>query len=150
MREETEIIPVESLGKLSDIEIMDKEYLMLQNQYATNLQILRSNQDQFMSEFLQYMEFREDLLNLYKRETNEMYIQNAAQITQQHNKEIEMRKEELTKCEKKRQELEIQEEIQRNDLVETYTDIQLSLSLGKYTEAKSKDKEYDKRQKNYN
>ena len=57
MREETEIIPVESLGKLSDIEIMDKEYLMLQNQYATNLQNLRSNQDQFMSEFLHISNF---------------------------------------------------------------------------------------------
>ena len=103
MREETEIIPVESLGKLSDIEIMDKEYLMLQNQYNLQIQKLRIDQDQFMSEFLQYIEFHEDLLNLYKRETNEMYIQTAVQITQQHNKEIEMRKEELIKCEKKRQ-----------------------------------------------
>ena len=129
MREETEIIPVESLGKLSDIEIMDKEYVMLQNQYATNLQILRSNQDQFMSEFLQYIEFHEDLLNLYKRETNEMYIQTAVQITQQHNKEIEMRKEELIKCEKKRQELEIQEKLYRNDLNDTYDAINFFYQL---------------------
>jgi hypothetical protein len=147
MREETEIIPVESLGKLPDIEIMDKEYLMLQNQYATNLQILRTNQDQFMSEFLQYIEFHEDLLNLYKRETNEMYIQTAVQITQQHNKEIEMRKEELIKCEKKRQELEIQEELYRDELNGTYNAIRLFLSINDLKAAESKQSEYDEKQK---
>jgi len=150
MREETEIIPVESLGKLPDIEIMDKEYLMLQNQYNLQIQKLRIDQDQFMSEFLQYIEYHEDLLNLYKRETNEMYVQTAAQITQQHNKEIEMRKEELIKCEKKRQELEIQEKLYRDDLNGTYNAIRLFLSINDLKAAESKQSEYDEKQKNYN
>ena len=38
MREETEIIPVESLGKLPDIEVLDSEYMMLQNQYTFRIQ----------------------------------------------------------------------------------------------------------------
>ena len=57
MGEDPEIIPVQSLGKLSDIEILDKEYFISQNQYVTNLQILHTNQDQFMRELLQYIEF---------------------------------------------------------------------------------------------
>jgi len=100
-----------------------------------------------MSEFLQYIEFHEDLLNLYKRETNEMYIQTAVQITQQHNKEIEMRKEELIKYEKKRQELEIQEKLYRDDLNGTYNAIRLFLSINDLKAAESKQSEYDEKQK---
>ena len=44
MVEGRELIPIESLGKLPDIEFMDKDYLMLQNEYAFNIQTLYKNQ----------------------------------------------------------------------------------------------------------
>ena len=50
-------------------------------------------------------------LNLYKSETNGMCIQTAAQITQQHFKEIKIKEDEMNNCSKKRQELEIREKI---------------------------------------
>ena len=82
MIEGREIIPIESLGKLPDIEFMNKDYLMLRNKYEFNLQ----NQEQFMNEFLQYIEFHEDALNLYKSETNDIFIQTALKITKQHKR----------------------------------------------------------------
>ena len=74
-----DITPIEALGKSPDIECFDSEYMMLQNQYNFQLQKLRNDQDQFMSELLQYIGFHENALNLYKSETNEMYIQTVAE-----------------------------------------------------------------------
>ena len=73
-----DITPIEALGKLPDIEVLDSEYMMLQNQYNFQIQNLWIDQDQFMSELLQYIEFHEKALNLYKSETTEMYVQTAA------------------------------------------------------------------------
>ena len=109
MIEGREIIPIESLGKLPDIEFMDKEYLILQNAYAFNIQTLYKNQEQFMSEFLQYIEFHEHALNLYKSETNDIFIQTALKITEQHKKEIKMKEYDLYKISTLRQEMEQQE-----------------------------------------
>ena len=106
---EHEITPIESLGKLPDIEILDKEYFMLQSEYNFRIQKLRTDQDQFMSEFLQYIEFHQSVLNQYKYETNEMFIQAATQITAQHHKEIEIKKTQLSEFEKQRQEFEKRE-----------------------------------------
>ena len=76
--------------------------MMSQNQYNFQIQKLRNDQDQFMSELLQYIEFHEKALNLYKSETTEMYIQTAAQITKQHYKEIKIKQKELSDFEKQR------------------------------------------------
>ena len=45
-----------------------------------------------MSECLQYIVFHEDALNLYRSETNDLFIQTAFKITEQHKKEIKMKK----------------------------------------------------------
>ena len=105
-----DITPIEALGKLPDIEVLDSEYMMLQNQYNFQIQKLRIDQDQFMSELLQCIEFHEKALNLYKSETTEMYVQTAAEITKQHYKEIEMKQKELSEFEKQRQEFEKKEQ----------------------------------------
>ena len=104
-----EIIPIESLGKLPDIEFMNKYYLMLRNEYEFNLQNLLKDQEIFMREFLQYIEFHEDALNLYKRETNDIFIQTAFKITEQHKKEIKMKEVALYKFSILRQEMGRQE-----------------------------------------
>jgi len=109
MVEGREIIPIESLGKLPDIEFMNKDYLMLRNEYEFNLQNLLKNQEQFMNEFLQYIEFHEDALNLYKSETNDIFIQTALKITEQHKKEIKIKEDNLYKFSNLRQEMERQE-----------------------------------------
>ena len=95
MIEGREIIPIESLGKLPDIEFMNKYYLMLRYEYEFNLQNFLKNQEKFMSEFLQYIEFHEDALNLYKREINDIFMQTAFKITEQHKKEIKMKEDNL-------------------------------------------------------
>ena len=72
-----------------------------------------------------------------------MYIQTATQITQKHTKEIEMRKEELSKCEK-REVLEIQEEINRNDLTKTLDDMRSYIAINDLKASESEQREYEK------
>ena len=95
MIEGREIIPLESLGKLPDIEFMNKYYLMLRYEYEFNLQNFLKNQEKFMSGFLQYIEFHEDALNLCIKETKDKFIQTAFKITEQHKKEIKMKEDDL-------------------------------------------------------
>ena len=132
-----DIIPIEALGKLSDIEVLDSDYMMLQNQYNFQIQKLRIDQDQFMSELLQYIEFHENALNLYKSETNEMYIQTAAQITAQHHKEIKMTEDDLYKFSTLRQEMERQEMKERDNLKDLHDAYYLALSYGDVEKAQS-------------
>ena len=124
-----DITPIEALGKLPDIEVLDSDYMMSQNQYNFQIQKSRIDQDQFMSELLQYIEFHEKALNLYNSETNEMYIQTAAEITKQHYKEIEIKQKELSDFEKQRQEFEKIEQIKREHLKELRDALSLAMSM---------------------
>ena len=144
MVEGREIIPIESLGKLPDIEFMDNEYLILQNAYAFNIQTLYKNQEQFMSEFLQYIKFHEHALNLYKSETNDIFIQTALKITEQHKKEIKNKEDNLYKFSNLRQEMERQEVKERENIKMFHDAYSLVLSFGDIEKAKSIKKEIEK------
>ena len=143
-----EIIPIESLGKLADIEFMDKEYLMLRNEYEFNLQNLLKNQEQFMNEFLQYIEFHEDALRLYKSETNDIFIQTAFKITEQHKKEIKNKEDNLYKFSNLRQEMERQEVKERESKKMLHDAYSLALSFGDVEKTQSRKTEIVKEGKN--
>ena len=144
MIEGREIIPIESLGKLSDIEFMNKDYLMLRNKYEFNLQNLLKNQEQFMNQFLHYIEFHEDALRLYKSETNDIFIQTALKITEQHKKEIKNKEDNLYKFSNLRQEMERQEVKERENIKMFHDAYSLVLSFGDVEKAKSIKKEIEK------
>ena len=101
-----DITPIETLGKLPDIEFLERDYYMLESQYDFQIKERRFKEDQFMSDFLKYIEFHDIALAQYKSDTSEMYVQAATQITAQHHKEIEMKEKELTEFEKQTQEFE--------------------------------------------
>ena len=147
MIEGREIIPIESLGKLSDIKFMNKDYLMLRNKYEFNLQNLLKNQEQFMNEFLQYIEFHEDALNLYKREINDIFIQTAFKITEQHKKEIKMKEDDLHNFSTLRQEMERQEIKERDNSKDYHDAYYLALSYGDIEKAQSRKEMEEKRVK---
>ena len=63
--------------------------------HASELQTLHKIKEQVMSEFLQYIEFHEDALNLCIKETRDILIQTAFKITEQHKKEIKMKADDL-------------------------------------------------------
>ena len=83
-----------------------------------------------MSEFLQYIEFHEDALNLYRSEANDIFIQTAFKITEQHKKEIKMKEDDLYKISTLRQEMEQQEILERDHLKDLHDACYLALSYG--------------------
>ena len=86
------IIPINELETMSAKEFLDKEYYLKLYKFEGYIQTLKQYSDEFLSNFLQYIEFQEQAIRIYQQETNDMYIQFAFAVSGTHNKEIEQKK----------------------------------------------------------
>ena len=82
-------IPIETLQTIFNPKfIYDQEFALKVKEYNNFLEDLKKHGDQFLNEFLAFIEFHESALQLYKHHTNEMYIQLGFSTTETYNKEI--------------------------------------------------------------
>jgi len=88
--EEGLLISLESLQKLDPKVMYNEDYYLRTQQYEKLIKDTEQYGAQFLNDFLSYIQFHEDALKMYKRDTDEMFTNLAFAVTAQHNKEIEM------------------------------------------------------------
>ena len=112
-------IAIETLQQIIDPRIIyDQEFALKVQEYNKFLEDIKKYGDQFLNEFLAYIEFHESALQLYKQQTNEMYIQLGFSTTATYNKEIEEKEKYLEQQEAIKKNIEDEQEKVRYDIYE--------------------------------
>ena len=83
------------LKKLDAKDFYNTEFLIKYDQYLDLIQKLEKGKTDYMNIFLQYLEFHEQALQMYKNETNEMFIQFGFAVQHTHNKEVTEKKKRM-------------------------------------------------------
>ena len=106
IRHEHGVISVGELKKLDAKDFYNTEFLIKYDQYLDLIQKLEKGKTDFMNIFLQYLEFHEQALQMYKNEINEMFINFVSIATEMSKKETSKRQQEFEQETVTRQQLE--------------------------------------------
>ena len=98
----------------------EQEYAIKVEEYNTFLRELQKYGDNFLNEFMAYIEFHESALQLYKQQTNELYIQLGFATNALYAKEISEKQQYLEQQEHLKKGIEDEQENLRNDIFKEY------------------------------
>ena len=94
-------IAIETLQQIVDPRIIyERDYAIKVEEYDKLLKDLQKYGDAFLNEFLAYIEFHEQALQLYKQQTNDMYIELGFATNATYTREIEDKQQYLDQQER--------------------------------------------------
>ena len=112
-------IAIEKLQKITDPRIMyDQAYAIKVEEYTTFLRELQKYGDNFLNEFMAYIEFHESALQLYKQQTNELYIQLGFATNALYAKEIAEKQQNLEQQEHLKKGIEDEQEHEKYKILQ--------------------------------
>ena len=79
------ITKIKQLENLSDKEFQYTDYLLKLYEFESVIKDLKQHSDECLSNFLQYINFQEHAIRIYKHETDEMFFELAFAVTGTHN-----------------------------------------------------------------
>ena len=121
--ESTKITPVSMLEKIDLNKFFNSDYYLKVKSFEEEIKKLKSKQNEFLSDFLIYVEFQESAIKMYKYEFDQMYTEFAfkyGEIVDRERAEakfqFEVQQKKLAEIEEQVKETELEEDESRKQL----------------------------------